>query len=250
MNHEELQSLLGAYALDALDPDEAVALEAHLTECPRCRAEVTAHRETVALLANVGGEAPAGIWDRIGSELSFGGGAQTTNRPMPKRIVRFRGGRQWPAGPVMATLAAAAAVLIAVLAVSTIRLEHRVNSLRDAVRASGLEQAAAAAVLDPHHISVRLASSDSRLSAQVVIQPDGNAYLVSTDLPALDPLHTYQLWGLSSSEAVSLGLLGPSPRVAAFRVDPAVSRLMVTTEPKGGRPQPDSPVLIQGNLQT
>ncbi len=248
MNHEELQSLLGAYALDALDSDEAAALEAHLSECPRCRAEVAVHRETVALLANVGGEAPPAIWDRIGSEISFGGEAQTTPPPMPKRIARFRG-RQWTARPVIATLAAAAAVLVAVLGVSVIRLEHRVNGLRDAVSAGGLDQAAAAAVLDPHHTSVRLASSDGRLSARVVIRPDGNAYLVGTDLPALDPLHTYQLWGLSSGEPVSLGLLGESPRVAAFRVDPAVSKLMITSEPRGGRPQPDSPVLIQGGLQ-
>ena len=247
MNHDDLQSLLGAYALDALDPDEASALEAHLAECPRCRAEVAVHRETVALLANVGGEAPPAIWDRIGAEISFGGGTGAAAPPMPTRVVRFRD-RRGLARPVAAALAAAAAALIAVLGVSTIRLEHRVNSLRDAVSAGGLQQAVAAAVLDPHHTSVRLSSTDGRLFADVVIQPDGNAYLVSSELPPLGSGSTYQLWGISGGEPVSLGLLGDSPRLAAFRVDPAVSRLMVTAEPKGGRPQPDSPVLMQGAL--
>ena len=247
MNHDELQSLLGAYALDALDADEARAVEAHLAECPRCRAEVAVHRETVALLANVGGEAPPAIWDRIGAEISFGGGTGAAMPPMPARVVRFRG-RPGVARPVMATVALAAAALVAVLGVSTIRLENRVNNLRDAVSAGGLQQAVAAAVLDPHHTSVRLASSDGRLSADVVIQADGNAYLVSSDLPPLRVDRTYQLWGISGGEPVSLGLLGDSPRLAAFRVDPAISELMVTAEPKGGRPQPDSPVLMQGAL--
>ena len=57
MTHDELQSLLGAYALDAVEDDEARAVERHLQECPRCRAEVANHRETAALMASVGAEA-------------------------------------------------------------------------------------------------------------------------------------------------------------------------------------------------
>ena len=33
---------LALYALDALDPDEARAVEAHLAGCPSCRAELDA----------------------------------------------------------------------------------------------------------------------------------------------------------------------------------------------------------------
>jgi hypothetical protein len=148
--------------------------------------------------------------------------------------------------PVVAALIAAAAVAIGLLGFSTVRLQHRVDNLHNAVSAGGLNQAAAAAVLDPDHTLVQLASADGRLRAQVVVRPGGEAYLVGTNLPAIDSLHTYQLWGLSNGQVVSLGLLGSDPRLAAFRVEPGVSRLMVTAEPQGGRAAPDTPILVQG----
>ena len=69
LTHEQLQELLGAYALDAVDADEAEAVELHLRDCPRCRDEVENHREAAALLAHVGAPAPAGVWDRITEQL-------------------------------------------------------------------------------------------------------------------------------------------------------------------------------------
>src|SRR5206468_3199328 len=53
LGHPDVQELLGAYALDALDADEADAVELHLRDCPRCRAEVADYRETAALAAAV-----------------------------------------------------------------------------------------------------------------------------------------------------------------------------------------------------
>ncbi|MBV8162450.1 MAG: anti-sigma factor [Acidimicrobiia bacterium] len=251
MTHDELQSLLGAYALDAVEPDEAAMLDAHLADCPRCRAEVAAHRATAATLANVGGEAPAEVWDRIAATLDFEGapaGAQALPAEvvLPSAVAALRSRRPLSL-PVLAGLAAAAAVVIGLLGVSTVRLQHRVDHLRDAVSAGGLEQAAAGAALDPRHTTTALRSPDGALSAQVVIGPDGAAYLINSGLRPLDPSRTYQLWGLDRGQIVSLGLLGSSPRVTAFRVDAGVTRLMVTAEDEGGSPQPHPPVLIQGD---
>lgn len=69
LTHKQVQELLGAYALDAVDADEAEIVELHLRNCPRCRAEVEAHREAAALLAHVGAPAPEGVWDRITEQL-------------------------------------------------------------------------------------------------------------------------------------------------------------------------------------
>jgi hypothetical protein len=69
IGHAELQELLGAYALDAVDPDEAAAIERHLPDCPRCRNELADHREVAALLGYAGGSAPGGVWDRIIASL-------------------------------------------------------------------------------------------------------------------------------------------------------------------------------------
>ncbi|MEA3055576.1 MAG: hypothetical protein QOD30_1008, partial [Actinomycetota bacterium] len=51
-SHDEIQELLGAYALDAVDPDERSDVEDHLRDCARCRAEVAEHRDTAAFLAH------------------------------------------------------------------------------------------------------------------------------------------------------------------------------------------------------
>jgi hypothetical protein len=72
VTHDEIAELLGAYALDAVSPDEATEIEQHLAECPRCRAEVAAHREVAGVLGNLGGTVPAGLWGRIADELALG----------------------------------------------------------------------------------------------------------------------------------------------------------------------------------
>ena len=46
----ELRPLLGGYALDALEPDEAAAVRAHLPGCPACTAELAPLAELPALL--------------------------------------------------------------------------------------------------------------------------------------------------------------------------------------------------------
>ncbi|MGH2872076.1 MAG: zf-HC2 domain-containing protein, partial [Solirubrobacteraceae bacterium] len=52
LDHHEIEELLGAYALDAVDPDERAAVDSHLAECLRCRAEVDRHRQIAAGLGN------------------------------------------------------------------------------------------------------------------------------------------------------------------------------------------------------
>ena len=44
MDHAELREQLGAYALGALDPEEAEAVAAHLAGCQECRVELAAMR--------------------------------------------------------------------------------------------------------------------------------------------------------------------------------------------------------------
>jgi len=59
LTHHEIEELLGAYALDAVEPQETLEIEEHLRGCPRCRTEVGQHREMAALLAHAG-QAAAG----------------------------------------------------------------------------------------------------------------------------------------------------------------------------------------------
>src|SRR4051794_230621 len=65
--HEELQLLVSLHALDALEPDEAAAVAAHLTDCDACRTAFDEALETAAMLALTapGAEPPAGLRERI-----------------------------------------------------------------------------------------------------------------------------------------------------------------------------------------
>ena len=85
-SHGGIEALLAAYALDAVDEDEAAALDRHLAECPACRRELAAHREAAGLLADEGTPSPAGVWDRIRAEID-----QPAPRPeLPRRWRRRR----------------------------------------------------------------------------------------------------------------------------------------------------------------
>src|SRR3954470_10482538 len=56
--HHEIEDLLGAYVLDACEPDEVAAVEAHLLTCDACVAEATEFRTVVELLGTVEAEPP------------------------------------------------------------------------------------------------------------------------------------------------------------------------------------------------
>src|SRR4051794_31251347 len=65
--HEELEVLVSAHALDALEPAEADAVQEHLAGCASCRAAFDEALETAAALALSvpGAEPPADLRDRI-----------------------------------------------------------------------------------------------------------------------------------------------------------------------------------------
>jgi anti-sigma factor RsiW len=62
----DVHALAGAYALDALPPDEAAAFADHLQECAPCRQEVAEMQVTAAQLGlQVAQGPPPGLRDRI-----------------------------------------------------------------------------------------------------------------------------------------------------------------------------------------
>ncbi len=254
MTHSEIESLLGAYALDAVEEHEARAVEEHLATCPRCRAEVATHREVAAMLGNSGSEAPEGLWRRIAGEL----GAELPEPPADIAAARVRAARGRPARrlrPVAASLAlvaASLAVVVGLLAAKVVSLDSQVRTISRAVARSGAAEQAALAATDPGHRSVVLgpATGSPGGRALIVMLPSGQAYWVTrSDLRPLAADETYQLWALASGRVVSLGLLGPSPKAVAVQVAPNMTEFMVTAEPLGGTERPTTPVVVQGSVQ-
>ncbi len=104
----ELHDLTAAYALDALDPDEAEAYEWHLGQCEDCRVQLAELNETAEALA-FGTVAPAPP-PRLRAAILEQAAAERTN------VVPFLR-RRWVARG-LAVAAAAAACIVVGLAVS------------------------------------------------------------------------------------------------------------------------------------
>jgi len=244
ISHDELRSLLGAYALHAVEPDEVSAVEDHVAECPRCNAELSEYLMAAPLLGDAGGEAPEGLWDQVLATID-----QPSTPAMQRSVLKAaRRSSRRRQSFIFGTAGVAAAAAILALALVVAGLEGRVHHLQGEPASEALQRAASAASDAPGHSDVYLRSSSGRASAHVVVTAGGSAYLESSTLPELSAGRTYQLWTLSSGRAVSLGLLGRAPGLVAFRVEPGMSMLMITAEPSGGVPQPDSPVVASGSL--
>src|ERR1700680_2104280 len=85
MSHEESIEFLATYALDAVEGEEREAVEEHLAECPRCRAELDAFREVTTALGNSVEPLPEGLWTSIASRLP---GRGDEERPPMPRLMR------------------------------------------------------------------------------------------------------------------------------------------------------------------
>ncbi len=245
LTHHEIEELLGAYALDAVDAAEAQEVEAHLQECPRCRSEVAQHREVAALLVgSPTGEAPSGVWELIANELGDG--------PPPVPIEVALGARRRRSRPaqILAGLAAAAVVvLLAVLGGLVLDQRSQLNDLRSSVASAPFDASVTDALDDPGTQVVTL-TGETDATARAVLRDDGAGFLLADELPALEAGQTYQLWGLPAEgdEMISLGVLGGEPSQETFHAEPPIEALAVTAEPGGGSPQPTTDPLVTGAI--
>lgn len=252
--HEEIAELLGAYALHAVDPDEAHAVEAHLVACPRCRAEVAEHRDVAALLGNSGGAAPEGLWERIAGSLEEPAPPMRLDLPaagsVPATVVPLdrsrRGRRGRPAWVPAAALGAAAAVVIAVLGVRVVDQQERLDEMEAALVDADLEQAAEAALADARATRTTLQSADGDVAVVAVLLPDGTGYLMAEDLPALPEDRIYQLWGQTEGGLISLGVFRTESSVVPFQATGSLELLAITEEAAGGVVASENPPVVAG----
>jgi hypothetical protein len=238
LTHDEIEELLGAYCLDAVEPDEREAIEAHLPDCPRCRAEVAELREVAALLANNTADAPDGLWDRIADAIDG------TAPPMRLDVGRRRR-RGW--APIVLWAAAVVAILLLGWQVLDLRREN--DRIQQQVAAADADRAAVTeanlALLDPGSRVVRLSGTgDER--ALAVLTEQGTGYMLAVDLPALDS-GIYELWGADSNGGLTaLGSLEQSG-VVEFDASGEVQKLLITAEPSFVE-QPTTSPIMQGTV--
>jgi len=228
---DEIVELLPAYALDAVDDDERAVIDAYLDAHPDERDAVADLQVTASLLAYTGGPPPDGVWERLESIIS------TT--PPPLRIVppavlsprsapapdTARPDRRWR------WLAAAAAVVALVF--GGLWLADRGDGGGGAATDTAALAATAATAPGSRHVT--LTDERGHALATAVVTTDGSGYLTSA-LPPAPAGHTYQLWGITRTGTISLGVLGRDPDTIAFQAAGPTTSLAITTEVAGGVP--------------
>jgi len=234
----EIEELLGAYALDALDPDERALVDEHLVSCPRCRAELADHLEVAALLGNTAAPAPDGLWARIAESLEepppvLRLSVQPAKRPRPTRL--------------LIAAVAAAVLLIAGLGAEIVHQERRIDDMAASISAQGVQADMVRAMADPDSHKMALTPPDGGpMSAAAVMTSSGSGYFMATSMPALSEDRTYQLWGvMADGQVVSLGVLGHDPHLAAFQASGGLTGLAVTEEVQGGVASSTNPVVLK-----
>jgi hypothetical protein len=249
----EVEELLGAYALDALDLDERLLVDQHLSTCAKCRDEVADHREIAALLVGPPIAPPDRVWDRILAEVGTPDAVETHAPVVPLRPRRRSfDARTWLVG-------AAAAVAVVALTAAVVFQSNRIGNLNNRITAQQQEIASldsalqsdplqfvvAAALTTPDARIANLTADGTEASMQIVLLPDGTGYVYTDTLSALPDDATYQLWAVVDDRVISAGVLGNDPQVVPFHIDPVgLQGLVVTEEVAGGVAQSESDPVV------
>ena len=226
----DLDELLGAYALDAVSPEEAKRVEDYLTINPKAAAEVREHREVATMLAFTGMDAPEGLWNRIEQELDAS--APALGPELARVLAISESPRKRRISTVAPWLVSAAAA--AIVGVAAVGLADRALAPTDPLAAAYQD-----ADGDRDSGRATLVADGSAAQATAVIDQDGHGFIRAGALPSLPDGKTYQLWGVVDTGAadpavISLGIFGPNPELETFTTDAAVVALAITIEDAPG----------------
>ena len=260
--HEQTVSELGAYALDAVSPDERAAIEEHLKTCEACRAELQAMSDTTAAL---GSTVPSHPMD------------QAHAAAMKQRLLERARAEKRVVTPIQSVtipartrrlpwwLAAAASAAFAVAMYRAIQAGHERDALRtelvaETMRSSALKDSLAQrertllAMAGADVKVVELVANNRRPNARMFWAQSTNTWtMFAHNLPAPPQGRTYQLWLITrDGQRISAGTFAPDAAGNAAvsaqypLASDALQMIAVTEEPAGGVPQPTGEVLIAG----
>ncbi len=230
--HSQFLDDIPAYALGALDAEEAAALESHLRTCASCRDELAGYRlVSDSLLTALPPKPPsAALRKRLQNRLP---GAQKQSRP---RLV-------WDFSRLSLGLGFAVLLLLNIFSLVQLRgiqtqqagLLHRVENAQVAL-----------AMLSYPGVQT-LPVSGEAVSGTLLLDADRNtAVLVAWNLPELPAGQTYQVWLVEPGGGrVSAGLFRPeigqpytTEAIASSQTLSNFVGIGVTIEPAGGSDHP------------
>lgn len=240
LRHQDIQDLLGAYALGVADPAEQQAVVSHLAGCAECREEVAALGMAVHAL-------PLGSNDRapspeLRSRILLA--AERTPQGVPNsapepRIVSMQAA-PIPIGRSRRSSLLPWAVAAALLVFSVGMMSWNVT-LRDA-NETAVRTIAALEATGP--------GIDA--TGNVTYLESSGVLLVSTDnLPPVAVGQVYQVWLIDGSTPISAGVLLPGSTTFAIVVDPSGYQVIAITIELGpiGVAAPTSEPILAGAIE-
>ncbi len=223
MDHDEIRSMIAAYALGGLDEREQRAVRDHIITCEGCMVEADGYLQVSdQLIATVvEEEPPPGFADMVMAEIR-------EDRPTVTAAPAPRATGSW-----LRWFAAATSVAALIFGFLFIDARNDARTGRDAL---------AQLVVDGEGIELAGEAGRARL-----LSIDAGSMLVAADLPAPPDGMVYQLWLLGDADPVSAGVFGSSDGVILFESDRSIEGFVgaaVTFEPDGGSDQPTGSVII------
>ena len=209
MGYDAVHDLTAAYALDALELEEARGYEEHLAGCERCREELVALQGAAGALAYAAPPArpPGELRGRI---------LAAARAERPNDVPSLRTYRRRTAG--FAAVAAVAACAVVGLAAWNVSLHNRLDRAQVALRGVPLTGAKGSVVVS-----------------------GGSGALVVSDLAPAPAGKTYEAWVVEDGRASPAGTFAGGGRTIVIRLRralPAGAVVAVTLERAGGAPQP------------
>lgn len=225
--HEELKSLVAAYVLGAVPPDEVKVVRAHILTCDECMAEADGYAGAIDSLALAVEPVavPDGFADRVMAQITPAEGAAADTGSRQR-------GAWWRRIPVFAG-GLAVLTLIAVLAAGLVQTRNDLSRSEEVL----------SAVLHADGIQLRGVSG---AAGELVPTNDGAVFAVA-GLQEAPGSHVYQLWYMRDGEPVSVGTFETRDSVLVMELDESFDgyeAAAVTIEPAGGSRAPTSEPVI------
>lgn len=237
MTDEHVLDSLPAYAIGALDADEARRVEGHLSSCWICRDESNSFRtvaEQLSFAAPLAAPSPD-LKERLMQRVH-------TTRPA-QRVQEQPRKRPWLERLLPVWGLASLCLLIALVG-SNLFLWQRLNQLPVGTTSLGMRAVPLSAPV-----------ADSTATGFVLISADGeDGALIVDGLPPLEEGQEYQLWLIRDGQRTSGAVFSTDEnsyggtRIRAPRSLLDYSAAGITIEPEGGSPQPTGTQVLGGPL--
>jgi anti-sigma-K factor RskA len=284
LTYEQIQELLPAYVLGALESDEMLAVDGYITEHQELLAQLNRAEEAIAQMAHGAPDVPVPIdaktklMDRVYADLAAPSPASTPDQPtwLTRLWSYFVPANGW------AVATACALLLLVVVGIYVMQMQRQVeqvaqevNTLRDEVaqlqtQNQELQQMnqildrqlqnnqnylALIANIDTEQ-TIRIPGTEEapNASGTFFVSQSGQGLLVLQGLDPLPDQQTYQLWLIPpDADPHPAGLVAVNPDAPTWfevEISPEVqdfTAVGLSIEPAGGSPAPTGPIVMLGS---